>query len=432
MLDQEWFIDVLTKKELAYLCTKFNINVQGFRRNLINAPEHKLILAIKEALNNGIAKKKVNAIVFEDMLEKIVKEVEKKCPYITKLTFEDFMTRAEIDSNIATYEIIAVTFVNFPDKYALHKATMSENLKNNQYIFHGLSKELSRPTIEKITSLMDLQLSKDETYSLLNRFEVDITFSDKGALYKSLAGKSQTEEETFKLLTEVHEKDRYLVLVAFLLYNDNYKEEKYNSLLVFSIHEVYNYYSQILKDQIKKEMNRSANYEHENKNLNGKIERLENDYKETNTLFTELEKEMLSNLQTLETVKIKHDKLDTILKQNEPLQMFFLRLVSENNFLIITKDHEEFTSTPLEGVTLSPTDFKKQLRTNPNHTFKNQVIFVTRVSFKTGAEWFHFKNLLEENELNYEELGHYDISNYVKEIIEYLNRKEILIYADEI
>jgi hypothetical protein len=430
VLDQEWFVETLTKKDLATVCSKFKVSVQGFQKNLNNAPEHLLLMSIKEALNNGIKKKKKNALVFEEILEKIVSEVEGKCPYINNLTFEEFMIRAEMDTNLSTYQIIAVTFIKFPNEYKNHKLIMIDNLKNAQYIFHGLSKELTRPVIEKIEYLIDSRISEDENFHLLKRFQQDVMATDKGNKYK--IDKPKTEEEAFKLLTEVHEKERYLVLVSFLLHNNHYKDVKYKSLLYFALSEIQKYHLQTYKEESKKQVERSLGYEEENNHLNDEIKRINSEYDKIKILLTNTEEQLMDNKQALEITQTKHDKLEKIFKQNEPLQMFFLRLVSENQFLIITKDSEQFIHTPFEGVTISPSDFKKQLRIKPLDTFREQVLFITRVSFQTGKEWIQFKNLLEESQLTYEELGHYEISYYIREIVEYLNRKEILVYADEI
>jgi len=433
VLDQDWFLDVLTKKDLVFLCNEFKqISVEGFTRNLNNAPENKLITGIKNALNNGFKKQKRNAIVFEDMLKDIVKGVKTKCPYINNLTFEEFIIKAETDSNIVTYEIIAVIYIDFPDLYKTHKQIMMENLKKSLYICHGLSEELSRPIIDKMQYFIHTKASKDENYNFLKRFQEDIMVTDKAEFFKEICQRTKTEEDTFKLLTETHEKERYFVLVSFLLYDHRYKEAKYNQLLEFSLREIQHYYLRTYREQVEKGIERSMNYETQNRYLKEENKRLNTNYTETKGLLAQTEEDFLSTLETLETVELKYQKLDMISKQSEPLKMFFLRLVSENQFLIITKDNEHFSNTPFEGVTLSPSDFKKQLRTNPNHTLKEQVVFVTRVSFQTGKEWFQFKKLLEDNQLVYEELGHYEISYYVREIVQYLYRKEILVYADEI
>ncbi|WP_393959905.1 hypothetical protein [Priestia megaterium] len=432
MLDQEWFIEVLTRQDLATLCNEFKVRVQGFQRSLSNAPINLLKAAMKDALNNGIKRKKNNALVFEEMLKKIVKEVREKCPYLDKLKFEEFIVRVEVDSNISNYEAIAITILDYPYEYQNHKENILQNFRNKVYIFNGLSEELSRPIIEKIKFLIEEVSFESQYYTLLKKFERDNLNNQQNNLYKEIYGKFKTEEQTFKLLTEIDKPNQYVVITAFLLHDNNYKEDKYKSLLEFCIKKIQEYYLERYEHKIVEVEGEKLRYEEKNISLNRQIETLNNQYEEKKEYIVNVEENLSVAVNAGKELQQKHDQLEEIIRQNEPLQMFFLRLVTENQFLIITKDYEQFIHTPFEGVTISPSDFKKQLRNNRNHKFKEQIIFVTRVSFRTGRDWFNFKQTLNDNELTFEEIGHYEIFYYIKEIVEYLNRKEILVYADEI
>lgn len=432
MLDQEWFIEVLTRQELAILCNDFKVRVQGFQRSLSNAPINLLKAAMREALNNGIKRKKNNALVFEEMLKKIVKEVREKCPYLDRLKFEEFIVRVEVDSNISNYEAIAVTILDYPQEYENHKENILRNFRNKVYIYNGLSPELSRPTIEKIKFLIEEVSFESQYYTLLKKFENDNLNIEQNNLYKEIHGKVNTEEETFKLLTEIDKPNQYVVISIFLLHGNNYKEDRYKFLLEFCIKKIQEYYLERSEHKIVEMKGEKLDYEGKNISLNRQIETLNIQCEEEKEYIASVEENLSVAVKTNKELQQKHNQLEEIIKQNEPLQMFFLRLVTENQFLIITKDYEQFIHTPFEGVTISPSDFKKQLRNNRNHKFKEQIIFVTRVSFKTGRDWFNFKQILNDNELTFEEIGHYEIFYYIKEIVEYLNRKEILVYADEI
>ncbi|GGE57120.1 hypothetical protein [Priestia taiwanensis] len=432
MLDQEWFIQVLTRKDLAILCNDFKVRVQGFQRSLNNAPVNLLKAAMREALNNGIKRKKNNALVFEEMLKKIVKEVREKCPYLDKLRFEEFIVRVEVDSNILNYETIAVAIFDYPHEYQNNKEKMIENFRNKMYIFNGLSEELSRPVIEKINFLVEEVNLESECYTLLKKFERDNLSSQQNNLYKKIHGKVKTEEQTFKLLTEIDKPNQYVVITVFLLHGNNYKEDKYKFLLEFCIKKIQEYYLERCKHKIVKMQGEKLDYERKNISLNRQIETLNSQYEEKEKYNTCIEEKLSVAVNIGKELQQKHNQLEEIIRQNEPLQMFFLRLVTENQFIIITKDYEEFIHTPFEAVTISPLNFKKQLLNNQNHKFKEQIIFVTRVSFRTGRDWFNFKQTLNDNQLVFEEIGHYEIYYYIKEIVEYLNRKEILVYADEV
>lgn len=433
MFEQEVFLSILDKSDMAYICKKFKLNVTGFQKDMTNAPIKLLGNALKTALNNGMKKKRRNQkgdhLSYEDMLNQIAEEVLDKNSYISELSFEEFIVRMEVCTDIKNYEIFALVQYQYPDAYQENFTKMVGNVKDDRYVFAGLSPELDNTPLEKIYKLINNQ---SDIHSLLKNFEKDILESDYKEEYMRIYDLALDEEKTFRLLASSSKNVYLYILVSFLLKEERYKDEKYSpfvEIIISKIHmkrlaEEVKELKKIEREQIEVK-NKNNIIEQEQEKLTRVLENLNDEYR--------YQKEELENVRKyLKEVTDENDRLKKILEKNEPLQMFFLRLISENDFTIVTKDVENFMNTPFEGITTSPSGFLKQLKKGDIKYFQKQTIFVTRVSFSTGREWYQFRQLLDEHQLRYEEIGQYDICSYIKEIIEHLNRKEIFVYADEV
>lgn len=434
VFDLDWLLSLLDKNDMAYICQKFKLTVTGFQRNLNNAPMNSLGTTIKTAISNGFQKKKRNKnnyLPIEQMVEGIVKDVIIKHPYISKLNFVEFAEHVEFEQDLRKYEIVFITYKLFPEDFIKNYESIVKNSKEGRYIFYGLSEELSKTPLEKIKKVIGTENLHELNVDVIKAFrenclQLSVDFFSK------VEGLVDNEESTFCLLAKAKEDMHIYILVAFLLKEKRYSNEKYKELLQITVLNI--------KNHNLKQLNLTVlEKEAEVKEIKGRIEKLI-DYnskieKANKSLVTELNthKENKSVLtRNVEELTNKNKTLDNILKRNEPLQLVYYRIISENNFIIVTKDVEYFIGTPFESVTLLPSEFKKEIKLNSNHPFKECTIFVTRTSFSSGSEWYQFKLFLERNSLFYEELGQYDISSYIQEIIQYLSRKEILIYADEI
>ncbi|KIL48363.1 hypothetical protein [Jeotgalibacillus campisalis] len=430
MLDQDWLIDSFTKAELVLVCKELKVNVHGFQRNLFKAPEVLLTKSLNDALNVGTKRKKQNAISVDDITKKIYMKLLENHPYLREITFEEFIIRAEIDTSLSISEMIIISIEAFIGDYKKHKLIMIENYQKGEYLFSGLSKELSRPLIKKINNFIFTDTFKESRSETLHQYVKNIK-GNKLEYYESIIGEIRTEDDLFKRLMRTQPNNKLLVIVSFLLYEDNYKLNKYSSLLEFSITEIQEFKLITTSKILEKELEDNIIYKKENRELNDQVENLKIAHNEYKRNFIKLDEDLKKALQMLNDTKVKNITLEKIAKKHEPLIFFFLRLISENKFIIITNERGQITNTIFEDITLSPSELKKNLRNNSN-SFNDHIIFVTRVSFQTGKDWFKFKRILEEYKLTYEELGHYELSDNLIEIVGYLNRKEILVYADEI
>ncbi|MEI4802942.1 hypothetical protein WAZ07_16815 [Bacillus sp. FJAT-51639] len=436
MFEQEVFLSILDKTEMAYICKKFKLNVTGFQRDMTNAPIKALVNAIKTALTNGMKKKRRNQkgdhLPYEDMLHQMAEETLNKHRYISELGFEEFIVRMEVCSDVKICEIFAIVYYQYFEEYQKNFIQMVENVRNNKYVFSGLSNQLDSTPLEKIYKVIRNQIVEDDTYTFLKNFENEILESNYKEEYLKINKSTLDEEATFRLLAS-SSKNMYLcILLSFLLKEERYKSEQYVPLIEVIVSKIY---TKRLEENVK-ELKTLETEQIEFKKMNEILEKENENFIELlanlNVEYSSQKEELQNIHKYLKEIEDENSRLKKILEKNEPLQMFFLRLISENDFMIVTKDVEQFMNTPFEGVTISPSQFRKQLKRNDKNYLQNQIIFITRVSFSTGGDWYRFKQLLDEHQLRYEEIGQYDICSYIKEIIECLNRKEIFVYADEI
>lgn len=436
MFDQDWFLTILDREELAHLCKKFKLKVPGFHRSLSNAPKKLLDNTLKIALTNGLKRRKVknndDFLPFDDMLIEISKEVNSKCSYISEVTFEEFALRAEMDQNISAYEIIAIMYVHYKDKYDENIEKIKENFKNKQFILNDLSESLNRSNLEKINKILETSILKESYYDVLKEFEDDILLGDSRVAYVRMKKIITDEETVFKYLVTTKQYTQGWILLAFLMNEDRYKNENYATIVQRVLYL-------IQKEELKETLENLNTIIEEVETLEKENEDIKEKYQRIEERREELEKENNSNKQNLKNaeekvaeLEKKKKRLDHVLKQNEPMQLFFFNLVTDNEFMIITKDVDRFLDTPFEHVSVSPSKFKKEIKQHTAKSFISQTLFITRGSFFSGRDWYQYRQFLEKHELKYVEIGEYDISRYIREITEHFNRKEIFVYADEI
>lgn len=434
MFDVDWFLSILDRSDMAYLCQKFRLTVTGFQRNMNNAPIKMLGNTLKTALNNGFQKKKGNKkdhLPFEIMLTDIAKDLTVKYPNLFGISFHEFAVRAELETDLNLYEIISISYHHFPKEFEKNYESIVTNTKEKRYIFYGLSEELSKSPIEKIYKMVRADKLQERNMKLLIEFENDFLQSTEVVL-DEIRDLINDEESAFRVLTKADKDITLYVLVAFLLKEERYKDDTYKDLVQTTVLDIQDHkLAQLNLTTEEKDM--------EMKNIESKLQRLVDDIsrlQEENSglvtrLNTHIEKEK-AIMGKVEELTNKISKLENILHKNEPLQMVYYRIITENDFIFITKDVDHFVGTPFESVTISPLEFRKVIKTNATHPYKEQTVFVTRSSFSNGTEWYQFKQFLEKHHLRYEELGQYEITCYIQEIIQHLSRKEVLIYADEI
>ncbi len=429
MFDIDWFLSILKKEDMEYICRKFKLSVTGFQRNLTRAPISTLGNTIKTALSNGFRKKKGNKnnyLPLDEFMNTIACELIKKYPFIPDFEFLEFAEQAELELVMREYEIVAVSYKYFEIEFKKYYTEVVNNTKNNRYIYHGITKELSKSVLEKINDVIRTSSLKKEYENILKDFYNNIvSISDIGE-------DPGSEEDALRALLLSNKEAQLNVMVAHLIKNNRYKDEAYKELVEITVFKIKEYYYNCAQSDLKEILE-------EKKEINGILEDKKIENIEFKKLVSELneklsisfknEKDHLIKITELEG---KIENLTSVLKRNEPLQLFFYRVITENNFILVTKDLNQFIDTPFESVTILPSDFKKNIKSNLKSSQIEDTVFVSRSSFTSGSEWYKFKSFLENNLVNYEELGQYEVTFYIEEIIKYFNRKEVLIYADEI
>jgi len=434
VIDVDWFLSILDKTDMAYICQKYKLNVTGFQRNLSKAPIKTLGSTIKTAINNGYQKKKGNKknhLPFEEMFADIVNDLKEKYPYISEIGFLEYASRAELEPDLREYEIVSIAYKIFPNDFEEHYETAVTNTKQGRYIFYGISEELSKTAKEKINNIVGVNNLHERNIKILKEFSNDCLRSSKD-IFNGMLDLVDDEEMAFRAFAK-SESDIYLfILVAFLIKNERYKDETYKDLVQTAVLDIQNLEQERLTLNIEEMEEETKKTEKELQELIHEKNRLEE--KNSDLIYRlnrHIDKEKTLTLKIGE-LTTKMTTLENVLQKNEPLQMFFYRVITENNFIIVTKDVEHFNGTPFESVTILPSQFRNEIKTSAYNPYKDQIVYVTRSSFMNGTEWYQFKRFLEKHHVSFEELGQYEITFYIQEIIQHLSRKEVLIYADEI
>lgn len=419
---------------MAYICQKFKLTVTGFQRNLSKAPINTLGSTIKTAINNGYLKKKGNKknyLPFEELLAKIAEDLTEKYSYISELTFIEFAVRTEFEFNLRDFEIISIAYKLFPSEFEKHYEAAVANTKEGRYIFYGISEELSKTPLEKINNILGVNNLQERNIKILKEFGDDLLKSSEN-VFNGMLDLLDDEESAFRAFAKSENDIHLFILVIFLLRNERYKEEVYKDLFQTAIQNIQSL-------ELERLTKNAEEKEEEAKQIENKFNKLlleKNNYEEQNSdliyrldRYIHKEKNLLLKIDELTT---SITKLENVLQKNEPLQLFYYRVITEYDFIIVTKDVEYFNSTPFESVAISPSDFMSEIKKSSSNPNKDQIVFVTRSSFLNGTEWYKFRQFLEKHHISYEELGQYEITFYIQEIIQHLSRKEVLIYADEI
>jgi hypothetical protein len=398
----------MDQEDMAEVCRKFKIQVPGFQRNMTNAPKQLMENEIKNRWYNALAKKKRKAIKYEDMLKEIAKDTLQKYDYLQELSFDEFVMKIETDVDIKPYQAVAVLHEKFPELYETKKETMIQNTKARVFVFRGISDTADRPTIEKIHSIVENSLKLETVYQQLLRYETELPEE-----YQKFKEKINGDEE--KLLnTLLITPKEYIapMILAFLLEDDNYKKAEYKYLLKF----VENVFESKRAKKLKEELEEALK----------KIEDLTKRVQELLGIESEIEKltdqiKFLSN-EKYELNKEK-EKLYYIVKQQEPIFQYFDRILKNREIMIITDDVDKFIGTPFEEKVIHRKAFLKDKRQKNLEHYREKRLFFTRSSFDT-KEWGQLKIFLENQDLRYYEVGHYDVVSYIEEIIEHLIREE--------
>lgn len=410
----DWFLSILEKQDMATIASRFNVQIQGFDKNIQNAPVIRLRNAIKEYLNNGLLRKKKRALNYQQMLNTIADELNLKSN-----TLEEFIMQIELDNEIRPYQAFAYLYINFQKIFEEKKDLLKGNMENNDFIFKGLIEE--RTTKDKIQSLINTQLGKDEIYRNLKSYE---NLLEKGELkndYYLFREKIKGDVEIlFKELIKCPKEKLLLVLFAFIIENENYINPEYYYILKevkYSFENLKykreasekekiienNKMLQLENDELITYKNRFISLKEDNDNLKIKISLLQ------------------SNIKLLEE---EQNTLKLASKNSEILSTLINNLIKEKNFLIITSEIAEFKNTPLDVYVREIKDFTEDKKIKNLQPYRDKILFFTRVSFET-REWGKIKIYLEKNKLKYYELGHFDIASYMAEIIQFIYREEL-------
>lgn len=439
MLEYEWFLSILEKQDMVEIVTQFSIQVQGFDRNISIAPQQRIENAIREYLNNGLKRRKRQALKFNEMLNEIARSME-----YDELTLEQFILKVEFDKTIRPYQAIAYLQSKFPTFYEEKKELISLNINNKDFVFKGIN-DIKSP-IEKIKAYIHSNVPNEQVYEKIKSYEQKLEIEGFSTKYNEYREEIKGEEEKLlQKITEVsgNKQTIILLLLAFLSEKNNFKNPEY-SFFIFEIEKFFG------DKKIKEEENARKKLEHYTAELIKINENLKIQSEEMKKNLEDYSEEIIKTNEDLKTqnqeLKKELEQYENVLKENillneklsfleeekvkleskfsiaDHLEAFFTHILKEREFVVITDEIKEFNETPFKNYIKERLAFLKDKRANQIEYYKDKILFFTRSSFPT-REWGEIKVYLDENNLEYYEVGHLDISSYMVEIIQYLCRK---------
>jgi hypothetical protein len=427
MIEYEWFLSVLDKEDLLRICNKYKIQPEGFAKRLENAPKTRLGNELKSCLYAALErKKKRKTLKFEILLKWIVDEVIASHPFIKNLSFDTFVIEMETDTSIKNYQIIALLKVLFNEEYNNFLDKMIENTNNKEYILSGLSSISNRSTSEKIRSVIGNHMNSDDIKKRFTEYEKDFLGEFSNEYFKTKEMINGDEELLLNFLIKANKSIQPYLMLAFLLTHDNYKNTNYTELLnkVESVFERKRFESQQKRcEELNGQLSGLTNIENRLKKTKQNLTDIKNEcsnLQETLELSSkEIEKLKAANQVLRKEIKVREEKV----RNNEPIINYFSQFIQSKDMLIITSDSEMFKGTPFESNVIDRVRFMDDKKKKNTDSYIGKTLFFTRSSFQT-REWGRLKTFLEASSLKYIEIGYFDLSSYIGDIMKHLYREE--------
>jgi hypothetical protein len=427
MIEYEWFLSVLDKEDLVKICNKYKIQPEGFAKRLENAPKIRLGNELKSCLYAALEKKKKRkTLKFETLLKWIVDEVIVNHQYIKNLSFDTFVLEMETNASIKNYQIIALLKALFSEEYMNFLDNMIENTKNKEYILSGLSSISKRSISEKIRSIINNHRIIDENKKILMEYEKDFLGEFSEEYFKTKEMINGDEELLLNLLIKSNKSIQPYLMLAFLLTRENYKDTKYTELLnkVESVFERKRFENQLKRcGELNGQLIGLTNIENRLEKTKRNLTEMKNECSKLQETI-ELSSKEIQNLKAANHILRKENIVtEEKVRNNEPIINYFSQLIQSKDMLIITSDTEMFKGTPFESKVIDRVRFMDDKKKKNIDSYNGKTLFFTRSSFQT-REWGRLKTFLETSSFKYIEIGYFDLSSYIGDIMKHLYREE--------
>ncbi|GAB6422955.1 hypothetical protein bcgnr5372_27060 [Bacillus luti] len=464
MLDIDWILSITSDEYLKKTAKFTNFSLPGFVEGW-NAPPSLLRTHIKSGLKG--AKRKSNPVLnIKILLNVILNETfkELKITDDTELTLENFYLIVEMNPTIQHIQVIAFYYTQFETECKKNINTLRKNIEEGKPILSGISTIESVNPLEKINTFMHNSLTPKEVTSFLNSLEKSILKNTRKKNYEQLQEElakleENTEDENeenasykkenmlnfiFSKIAATPKVDRPVVILAFLKHNNNFAKAEYHFLTQY----LYTYTvklreknaktikttteKQLLELQVQFDdvVQRMENLTLERKSTEESIEK-------SRIAYEKLEQKVEEQLQEIslqeEIIADENNQKNQNSQLHQaaisPLLAVFTRIIDDNPLLLITTDIERFTHTPFQEHCISIDEFHFDLLNSDATAYEDYKLFIERAYFTSSIEWLEFRNLLEKHALHYTELSGYDLSDWLLQLINAIN-KEAIYYGN--
>ncbi|WP_336769706.1 hypothetical protein [Bacillus bombysepticus] len=465
MLDIDWILSITSDEYLKKAAKEANYSVPGFVEGW-NAPPPLLRSNMKTSLKSPKRRNRNQIMHIILLFKTILKETFKefKLDDSADPTIENFYLIVEMNPTITPVQVIAFYYLCFEDECKKNIDKIRTNIEEGKPILSGISTIESVEPLEKINSFMHNSLTEREVTAVLNTLEKSILKNTRKKTYEQLL-------EEFSLLDENHKDDskesedknkenmlntlfskiasatkvdRPVVVLAFLKHNDNYSKSEYHFLTQYL-------YTYAVKLKEKNAKTSKTNTEKELLELQvqfdditKKMEKLilereetEKSIQQSSEAYAKLEQmveEQLQEMALQEAIiedenKTKNRNTQAHQEAIIPLLNVFTRILEDNPLLMITADNEQFTHTPFQEHCVSIDQLHYDLLNSDATAYEDYKLFIERAHFPNSVEWLDFRCLLEKHNLNYTELIGYDLSDWLLQLINAIN-KEAIYYGN--
>ncbi|MGE6202975.1 hypothetical protein [Guptibacillus hwajinpoensis] len=419
-------VNALSKNEIAAVVWNFRIKVNGFHKNFERVPIEMLRSFLMKELKQGLKLKRKGRkyTTIPEVYEYISFSFLREYPSVEELSLEDLALKLETDLKFSKGAILSLIYTNFRDDYDEYKEIMASNVEENKPLLKGI---VNKITIEeKLKTLQGELLSEDDLFNRLKEYISQVKEEAGKEFYEKVYHRVNISgEESFLNELSLTPKDlRHIPILAFLIEKNRYLEVDYNYFLQYVI--------RIFDDKERAVAFRTI------KELEEEVDKKEKEFqkiKEEKERFEEIEKNNNRLKKQYSELKEYNDKLVTraarlyeLQEINEPFLRYFQSLLSKHRARIITSDTEIFHNTEIIDYVEGIQEFHCHRKKKNAQRYRDQTILISRASFVSTPEWIVTKRFFENNKIHYFELSGYDISDYIKQIVENLHKERMRVY----
>ncbi|WP_431090360.1 hypothetical protein [Paenibacillus sp. 8b26] len=141
MHESEWLPKIMSKSDMLQICSLFNLNINGFRKDYLSSRSVEQIRElVYSALAKGIGSKKISRgkVPIHLFYERITKEVEHETTDLNKSDINKFMLGISVHPSLRPYQKLALLHQWFQDNYREYNDHIKTNAVEGRDIFFGL------------------------------------------------------------------------------------------------------------------------------------------------------------------------------------------------------------------------------------------------------------------------------------------------------